>query len=100
GRERDPVPPGGVRHRRPGRRLLLTDDCDGLLAPAMSHPEGARGRVARRLEGTGGARVDLDEVADELYEVPPEEFIALRTARENEARAGGDKVLAKSIGAL
>jgi uncharacterized coiled-coil protein SlyX len=44
--------------------------------------------------------VDLDEVADELYEVPPEEFIALRTARENEARAGGDKVLAKSIGAL
>jgi hypothetical protein len=50
--------------------------------------------------GTGGARVDLDEVADELYEVPPEEFIALRTARENEARAGGDKVLAKSIGAL
>jgi uncharacterized coiled-coil protein SlyX len=45
-------------------------------------------------------QVDLDEVADELYAVPPEEFIALRTAREDEARAGGDKVLAKAIGAL
>jgi hypothetical protein len=44
--------------------------------------------------------VDFDEVADELYEVPPEEFIALRTARQDEARAGGDKVLAKAIGAL
>jgi len=44
--------------------------------------------------------MELDEVADELYEVPPEEFIALRTARQEEARAGGDKVLAKAIGAL
>jgi hypothetical protein len=44
--------------------------------------------------------MDLDEVADELYEVPPEEFIALRTARQEEARADGDKVLAKAIGAL
>jgi uncharacterized coiled-coil protein SlyX len=44
--------------------------------------------------------VDLEDVADELYEVPPEEFIALRTARQDEARAGGDKVLAKAIGAL
>jgi uncharacterized coiled-coil protein SlyX len=44
--------------------------------------------------------VDLDEVADELYQVPPEEFIALRTARQDEARTGGDTVLAKAIGAL
>jgi len=44
--------------------------------------------------------MELDEVADELYEVPPEEFIALRTARQNEARDGGDKGLAKEIGAL
>jgi uncharacterized coiled-coil protein SlyX len=44
--------------------------------------------------------MEFDEVADELYEVPPEEFIALRTARQDEARAGGDKVLAKAIGAL
>jgi uncharacterized coiled-coil protein SlyX len=44
--------------------------------------------------------VDLDEVTDELYEVPPDEFIALRSARQDEARAGGDKVLAQAIGAL
>src|SRR3954452_18446964 len=44
--------------------------------------------------------VDLDEVADELYEVPPEEFIALRSTRQDEARAEGDKALAKDIGAL
>jgi hypothetical protein len=44
--------------------------------------------------------VDLDEVADELYDVPPEEFIALRTARQDEAKADGDKALAKEIGAL
>ena len=44
--------------------------------------------------------MDLDEVADELYAVPPEEFIALRTARQDEAKADGDKALAKEIGAL
>lgn len=44
--------------------------------------------------------MDLDEVADELYAVPPEEFIALRTERQDEAKAEGDKALAKEIGAL
>jgi hypothetical protein len=44
--------------------------------------------------------VDLDEVADELYEVPPEEFIAVRTTRQDEAKAEGDKALAKEIGSL
>jgi len=44
--------------------------------------------------------VDLDEVADELYEVPPEEFIDLRKTRQDEAKADGDKALAKAIGAL
>jgi hypothetical protein len=44
--------------------------------------------------------VDLDEVADELYAVPPEEFIAARKAREDEAKARGEKALAKEIGAL
>ena len=39
-------------------------------------------------------------MADELYEVPPEEFVALRTARQDEAKADGDKALAKEIGAL
>jgi len=44
--------------------------------------------------------VDLDEVADELYEVPPEEFIALRKERQDAAKADGDKTLAKEIGGL
>jgi uncharacterized coiled-coil protein SlyX len=44
--------------------------------------------------------MDLDEVADELYEVPPEEFIAIRTQRQDEAKAAGDKALAKAIGGL
>ncbi|MGZ4549538.1 MAG: hypothetical protein ACXVF0_08560 [Blastococcus sp.] len=45
-------------------------------------------------------RVDLDEVADELYGVPPEEFIALRKARQDDARADGDRVLAADIATL
>jgi hypothetical protein len=44
--------------------------------------------------------VDLDEVAAELYDVPPEEFIALRKERQDAAKADGDKGLAKDIGAL
>jgi hypothetical protein len=44
--------------------------------------------------------VNLDEVADELYEVPPEEFIALRKVRQDQARADGDTRLAKAIGSL
>ncbi|MDP5183505.1 hypothetical protein QOZ88_12740 [Blastococcus sp. BMG 814] len=44
--------------------------------------------------------MDLDEVADELYAVPPEEFVALRKTRQDEAKAAGDKALAKEIGAL
>jgi uncharacterized coiled-coil protein SlyX len=44
--------------------------------------------------------VDVDEVADELYEVPPEEFIALRTERQDQAKAEGDKAMAKAIGSL
>ena len=44
--------------------------------------------------------MELDEVADELYAVPPEEFIALRTERQDAAKADGDKGLAKEIGAL
>jgi hypothetical protein len=44
--------------------------------------------------------VDLDEVADALYEVVPEEFVAVRGARQDEAKAAGDKALAKAIAAL
>lgn len=44
--------------------------------------------------------VDFDDAADELYRVPPEEFIALRRERQDQARAVGDRALAKDIGAL
>ena len=44
--------------------------------------------------------MDLDEVADELYEVVPEDFVAARSARQEEARAAGDKALAREIAAL
>ena len=44
--------------------------------------------------------VDLDEVADELYALPPDEFIPARKAREDEAKADGDKALAKEIASL
>ena len=44
--------------------------------------------------------MQLDEVADELYEVAPDEFVARRTERQDEAKAAGDKALAKQIGAL
>lgn len=39
-------------------------------------------------------------MADELYEVPPEEFVAVRKVRQDEAKAAGDTALAKEIGAL
>lgn len=44
--------------------------------------------------------MELEEVADELYEVAPEDFIEARTARQDEAKAEGDKALAKAIGSL
>jgi hypothetical protein len=44
--------------------------------------------------------VDLDEVADELYETPPEQFVAVRKARQDQAKDDGDKALATEIGAL
>ncbi len=41
----------------------------------------------------------LDEVAEELYGVPPEEFVAARTAARDRAK-GQDKELAKAVAAL
>jgi hypothetical protein len=39
-------------------------------------------------------------VADELYALPPDEFIPARKEREDEAKAEGDTALAKQIGSL
>jgi hypothetical protein len=44
--------------------------------------------------------VDLADVADELYGVPPEDFVAARTAARDQAKAAGDKHLAAQIAAL
>jgi hypothetical protein len=44
--------------------------------------------------------VDADDVADELYALPPEEFIAARREREARARSAGDRELAKEIAGL
>jgi hypothetical protein len=44
--------------------------------------------------------VDLDEVADELYGISPDDFVELRTERVGQARQAGDRPLAKQIGQL
>ncbi|MDQ1605035.1 MAG: hypothetical protein QOE01_2880 [Actinomycetota bacterium] len=44
--------------------------------------------------------VDLEEVAEELYALPPEDFVAARTAREKQARADGDRDLAEAVHGL
>ncbi|PYE20787.1 hypothetical protein DFR67_101178 [Williamsia limnetica] len=44
--------------------------------------------------------MDIDEVADELYGLDPGEFVRVRTAHVKEARAQGDRSLAKEISQL
>lgn len=44
--------------------------------------------------------MDLDAVADELYGLRPEEFVAARDRRALDARKAGDQALARRIGAL
>lgn len=44
--------------------------------------------------------MELDEVARELYDGSPEDFVELRKTRAAEARAAGDRDLAKQITAL
>lgn len=44
--------------------------------------------------------MDLDAVADELYGLRPEEFVAARDRRALDARKAGDQALAKEIAAL
>ena len=47
-----------------------------------------------------GLSMDLDEAADQLYAVAPEDFMARRTALAAEAKESGDKALAKQITGL
>ena len=41
--------------------------------------------------------MDIEAVADELYGLSPDDFIATRTARQNHAKGDGDKELAEAI---
>jgi hypothetical protein len=43
---------------------------------------------------------DFDEIADELYGLPPEEFTAARTRHEKEAKAAGERDVAARIHSL
>ncbi len=43
---------------------------------------------------------NVDEIADELYALPPEEFIAARDEQAATAKAAGDRALAEQITAL
>ncbi len=58
--------------------------------PARSQPKAANTTSA----------ATLDQVADELYGLAPEEFTAARTARQKEARQVGDRELAAAISHL
>src|SRR4051794_16281075 len=75
-----------------------------LRRPRFCPVRPGHGKVAPPRPGgrtpDGRGSVDFDEVADELYGIPPEEFIATRRTREEEARAEGDRVLATSISTL
>jgi hypothetical protein len=44
--------------------------------------------------------VDADELADELYALPPEQFTAAPNTRAKEAKAAGEKETAARIAAL
>ena len=44
--------------------------------------------------------MDVEEVADELYALPPEQFTAARNARALAAKAAGDREVAARIAAL
>ncbi len=44
--------------------------------------------------------MDLDEAADQLYGLPPEEFVTARTELVRQARSNGDRELVSALGAL
>jgi hypothetical protein len=65
--------------------------------PAAGKPDDAAGPPAEEPdEGAPG----LDEVADELYALPPDEFVPARDDRAAAARSAGDRELARAIGRL
>jgi hypothetical protein len=82
-----------------------------LTVPGKSPKSVGNGRLwlvprrrpsSRNGDGGSGAAAppDLDTVADELYAVPPEEFVAARDEHVAAAKATGDRQLANAVGAL
>jgi hypothetical protein len=61
---------------------------------------GGTGIAASIAEAYGSLIVDIESVADELYGLEPEEFIARRSELAAEARQSGDRQLATEIGKL
>src|SRR5690625_1697312 len=94
----------------------ITSTVSDMLPPLCSTPSGGRPRRTQPIpypagelmhaDCRRGARIgedggmDLDAVAEELYDTAPEDLVALRTARAAEATAAGDRELAQQVRAL
>ena len=93
-----PRPPSTGRWKDPWSALPWVS-----AAPGAGLRNGTGGRLAHELaHGWAAGRgivvgVDLEQVADELYGLDLGEFTVVRTAREKEARAAGDRELAARI---
>ena len=65
--------------------------------PDVAHPDGSA------TSETGGPEPDgspFDAIADELYELPPDEFVPARDDRVAAAKEAGDRDLARALGRL
>jgi hypothetical protein len=51
-------------------------------------------------ESTGSSPADLEAIADDLYALPPDEFVPARDDQVAEARKAGDRELARAVGRL
>jgi hypothetical protein len=61
--------------------------------PAAAHPDGS---ATSEAAGDSG----FDAIADELYELPPDEFVPARDDRVAAAKEAGDRDLARALGRL
>lgn len=84
-----------ARSRRPPQRVggrLTPAATTGGLVLSLRHPE--RTRSAKI------SRVSVDEIADRLYALPPEEFTQARNQAERELRQAGEREQADEVKAL
>ena len=64
--------------------------------PDAAHPDGSATSEAVAGSGDSG----FDAIADELYELPPDEFVPARDDRVAAAKEAGDRDLARALGRL